>query len=173
MNCSYQRIICLLLLTAMVFIGSCQALQESDVTNTRINLKEGLRDALRILVSVTHLYYHFEPKIVINYNEIFNLSFISPQRLSTKIPNTNYRTTESILKRLFDYDALVEHLNGLPDSNGSGAEETKSKTPIFETLLEDACKWVSGILYNYTINLYSYISQLLCYYYPVGKNKTY
>ena len=78
MNCSYQRIICLLLLTAMVFIGSCQAIQESDVTNTRINLKEGLRDTLRILVSVMNLYYHFEPTIVINYNEIFNLSFISP-----------------------------------------------------------------------------------------------
>ena len=58
MNCSYQRIICLLLLTAMVFIGSCEA----DVTSTRINLKEGLSDTLRILVSVMHLHYYFKTK---------------------------------------------------------------------------------------------------------------
>ena len=134
----------------MVFIGSCQALQESDVTNTRINLKEGLRDTLRILVSVMNLYYHFEPKMVINYNEIFNLSFISPQRLSTKIPKTNHKTIELILKGLFDYGAPVEHVTGIFDSNGSGAEETKPKTLqspniIFEAVLKDACEWVRNI----------------------------
>ena len=60
MKGSYQRIICLLLLTATVFIGSCQA----DVTSTRLNLKEGLRDTLRILVSVMHLHYHSKLKSI-------------------------------------------------------------------------------------------------------------
>ena len=77
-----------------------------------------------------------------------NVSFIFPQRRSINIIDTNHKTVESISKRLFDYGAPVEHLTGLPDSDGSGAEETNmiSKTNmIFKTVLKDACEWVGGI----------------------------